>query len=85
MAVPIPEWLARRGGSLKMGSDGSSCLVMLNDQPLYAVVPVPVAGKLGCVIVQTNNGKRMECGGTAASPEKALRLGLEELRKAMGW
>jgi hypothetical protein len=85
MAVAAPEWLTRRGGSLKAGNDGESCLVMVGGEPLYAVVPVPVAGKFGCTIVQANNGKRIESGGTAASAEEAQRLGLEELRKAMGW
>jgi hypothetical protein len=58
---------------------------MLNGQPLYAVVPVPVAGKLSCTIVQTNNGKRIECTNTADTAEEAQRLGLEDLRKGMGW
>jgi hypothetical protein len=58
---------------------------MLDDQPLYALVTVPVAGKFGCAIIQTNNGKRLETSSTAASAEEALRLGLEEVRKALGW
>jgi hypothetical protein len=85
MALAAPEWLTQRGGGLKMGSDGHTCYVMLNDQPWYAVLPVPVAGKYGCTLIQTNNGQRIECGGTAASADEALRLGLEDLRKAMGW
>jgi len=58
---------------------------MLNNQPLYAVVPVPVAGKFGCAIIQANSGKRLETSTTAASPGEAFRLGLEEVRKALGW
>ena len=85
MALAAPEWLTRRGGSLKAGSDGHTCYLMLNDQPLYAVVPMPVKGKIGCAIIQTNNGKRMEITSTAGSPEDALRLGLEEVRKTLGW
>src|SRR5690349_3289788 len=85
MALAAPEWLTQRGGGLKPGSDGRTFYVMLNEQPLYAVVPVPVAGKFGAVILQTNNGKRLESSSTAASADEALRLGLEDLRKAVGW
>ena len=85
MTLDAPEWLTRHGGSLKPASDGSTCYVMLNGQPLYAVVPVPVAGKFGCTIIQTNNGKRIENNTTAGSAEEALRLGLEELRNSLGW
>jgi len=85
MVLEVPEWLSRHGGSLKPATDGRTCYLMLNDQPLYAVVPVPVSGKFGCTVIQTNNGKRIECGSTATSADEALRLGLEEARKALGW
>jgi len=85
MALAAPEWLSRHGGSLKPGMDGRTCYLMLNDQPLYAVIPVPVTGKFGCTVIQTNNGKRIESTSTAASAEEALSLGLEEARKALGW
>jgi hypothetical protein len=85
MALAAPEWLARRGGTLKAGGDAHTVYLMLSDQPLYAVVPVPVAGKFGCAIIQTNNGKRIECPSTAPSAQEALHLGLEEVRKTMGW
>jgi hypothetical protein len=85
MALAAPDWLSRHGGSLKPGSDGRSVYLMVNDQPLYAVVTVPVAGRFGCSIIEANNGKRLETSSTATSAEDALRLGLEEVRKALGW
>jgi hypothetical protein len=85
MALEVPEWLARHGGSLKDGFDDRTCFVMLSGQPLYAIVPRPVEGKFGCTIIQVNNGKRIESNATAASGEEALRQGLEELRQALGW
>jgi hypothetical protein len=85
MALTAPEWLTRRGGSLKAGTDGSTCYVLLNGQPLYAVVPMPVTGKVGWTIVQTNNDKRIEGNATATSAEEALRRGLEHLRNVLGW
>jgi hypothetical protein len=85
MALTAPEWLTRRGGSLKPGSDSRTVYVMLNHEPLYSIIPVPVAGKFGCTIIQTNNGKRIDSSSTAATADEALRLGLEDLRKAVGW
>jgi hypothetical protein len=85
MALTAPEWLTQRGGGLKPGSDARAYFVMLNSQPLYTVLAVPVAGKFGCTIIQANNGKRLDSSGTAATVDEALRLGLEDLRKAMGW
>ena len=85
MVLEAPPWLTRHGGTLKEGSDALTCYVMLNGQPLYAVVPRPVAGKFGCTVIQTNNGQRIETSTLAASEQEAQRLGLEELRQALGW
>ena len=85
MALACPDWLAQRGGDLKLASDGHTWLVMFDRGPQYAVEPVPVRGKFGPVIKQTINGKRVECTGTYPSEEDAVRGGLEDLRKALGW
>jgi hypothetical protein len=44
-----------------------------------------VAGKFGCSVTQTVNGKRLDSGASYATLEDALRGGLEDLRKALGW
>ncbi|HYT95636.1 MAG TPA: hypothetical protein VEL76_43355 [Gemmataceae bacterium] len=85
MAVTAPEWLTKRGGSLQPHSDGRTWYFMLRGQPQYKLVPVPVGGKFGCAISQTINGQRVESSSTATSLEDALRAGLEDLRKALGW
>ena len=85
MNVTIPDWLAQRAGSLQTGSDGRSCFVVFDQQPQYRLVPTPVAGQFGCAITQTINGKRVESSGTYATAAEALRGGLEDLRKALGW
>ena len=85
MALLRPDWLTRRGGDLKLSSDGYTWLVMFDRGPQYALEPVPVQGKFGCVIKQTINGKRTECTGVYPSEEEAIRGGLEELRKSLGW
>ena len=73
MALTAPDWLTRHDGSLRLASDGHTWFVMLGDQPQYALSPIPVAGKDGCAIRQTNNGRRIECSGTAPSAEERSR------------
>lgn len=84
-SVEAPDWLTRRGGGLKQGSDRRTWYVLLNGEPLYSVTAVPVAGQHGPVIKQTNNGKRIDSSGVFATADDAVRGGLEDLRKAVGW
>ena len=83
--MTAPDWLTQRGGSLKLGSDGQRWYVTFAGQPNYSLVAVPVAGKFGCGIRQTINGKRIDCQGTFASKDDAIKGGLEDLRKSLGW
>jgi hypothetical protein len=85
MAVNAPEWLVKRGGSLQPGPYGETWFVMLQGEPQYKLAPVPVAGKYGCVITQTINGKQIASSAQADSAEGAIQAGLEDLRKALGW
>ncbi len=85
MSVTVPDWLTRRGAALKPGIDGNSCMVLFANLPQYAVVPKPAAGKFACEVIQTINGKRLECPGTFATHAEALQGGLEALRQALGW
>ena len=80
-----PEWLTKRGGTLRSHSDGESGAVVLNGSPLYLLTPAPAAGKHGCRVTQTNNGKRLDNGKTFATRDEALQGGLEALRHALGW
>jgi hypothetical protein len=85
MAVQTPDWLTRRGGELRAGVGGQSWLVFFDNEPQYRLEPVPVAGKYGCKITQTINGRMIPSAGTYATAEDAIRGGLEDLRKALGW
>jgi hypothetical protein len=85
MAVTAPEWLTRRGGSLKLASDGRTWYVLLSGDPQYAVVERPVAGKFGAYVKHVNSGKPINSTSTADSPEGAVVAGLEDLRQALGW
>jgi hypothetical protein len=85
MSVQVPDWLARRGGGVKLSGDKSKWFVLLNNHPQYSLAPAPVHGKFGCTILQTINGKRLPSASTFATPEEALQGGLEDLRKALGW
>jgi hypothetical protein len=80
-----PDWLARRGGELRPGPLGNSFYVYFDKEPQYAVTPVPVAGKHGCRVTQTINGKCVYAGGAHATESEAIQSGLEELRKVLGW
>jgi hypothetical protein len=85
MALARPDWLAQRGGDLKLAGDGHTWLVMFDGGPQYAVEPVPVQGKFGGVIKQTTSGKRIECTAIYPTEEQAVRGALEDLRKSLGW
>lgn len=85
MAVTAPEWLVRRGGSLRQGSDGWTWFVLLDGEPQYRITPMPAGGKHGCHVVQTISGKRLDRGGVYLTAEDAVRGGLEDLRQAVGW
>lgn len=85
MAVNAPEWLVKRGGGLTPGPYGDVWFVMLREAPQYKLAPVPVAGKYGCAITQTINGKRIDSTARADTAEAAIQGGLEDLRKALGW
>jgi hypothetical protein len=85
VAITTPDWLVRHDCSVQPGIDGQSWLVMLGHQPQYLLTPVPLAGKFGCAVTQTINGKRLDNGGTYPSVDEAVRGGLEDLRKALGW
>lgn len=80
-----PEWLTRHGGEVRPTSVGHGFAVRIDGEPQYLLVPFPVGGKFGCKVEQTINGRRLESGATYASEEDAIRGGLEDLRKVLGW
>jgi hypothetical protein len=84
MAVITPDWLTKRGGRLRQNYDGA-WVVVFDEQPQYLLRPVPAAGKYGCEVEQTINNKRLDSKETYPTADEALRGGLEELRKALGW
>jgi hypothetical protein len=83
--VTVPPWLAQRNGSLRPAVDGRSVVVTIDNEPQYVVTPVPAKGKHGSRVMQTINGKIIPSSGTFATAEEAIRGGLEDLRKALGW
>lgn len=83
--VTTPEWLARHGGDLQPTAVGHGFAVRIDGAPQYLLAPFPVVGKFGCKVEQSINGRRLESGATYATEEEAVRGGLEDLRKALGW
>ena len=85
MPLTAPEWLTRRDGTLRQCPDGQSWAVILDDHPQYFLRAIPVAGKFGSQVEETINGKRLESKTIYATENEALRGGLEDLRKVLGW
>ncbi len=85
MSLPTPDWLTLRGCELKASKDGHSAAVYCNGQPQYLLAPIPAGGKYACRVSQTTNGKRFDGGATFPTHDDALRGGLDDLRKALGW
>jgi hypothetical protein len=85
VALTTPDWLARHDCKLEVEANGQSYLVLLANKPQYLLVPIPLGDQFGCAVTQTINGRRLDGNGTYPSPEDAVRGGLEDLRKALGW
>lgn len=87
MSVATPDWLKQRLGDFRQGTGATQAtwFVVFDRQPEYRLTPVPAGGKFSCHVVQTRNGKRLDKGGVFPSEEDAVRGGLEDLRKALGW
>ncbi len=79
-----PDWLTKRGGALKLSSDGKTWFVLFAGQPNYSLVAVPVANQFGCAIRQTNNGTRIASASTVGSKDAAVQAGLADLCKSLG-
>jgi hypothetical protein len=84
-SVTMPDWLARHGGELRVSADGRSYLVYFAGDMQYVVVPLPAKGEFGCRVTQTINGRRLDSGAAYATFADAVRGGLEDLRKTLGW
>jgi hypothetical protein len=85
MSVPTPDWLTRHGADLRGNPDGRSWTVYFGDTLEYVLQIVPVKGQYSCRVKQTISGKSLESGSAHATPDDALRAGLEDLRQALGW
>ena len=79
------ERLADRGGALELSTDRQTWFVLFDEGPQYALKPFPLEGKFGCAIKQTINGQRLDGAQRYATADDALRGGLEDLRKTLGW
>jgi hypothetical protein len=85
MTVNTPDWLSQHEGEVRCSRDGQSCTVYLGGQPQYVLIPVPAKGQYACRVSMTNNGRRLDSPTTYPTAADAVRGGLEDLRKALGW
>ena len=84
MAV-CPEWLARRQGALELSTDGHTWFVVFDQRPQYALEARPAQGRFSCHVKETISGRRIDSHGAYVNADEAIRGGLEDLRKALGW
>lgn len=85
MNIATPDWLTRRDGAFNLGSDNKTWYVTFSGQPHYSVAAMPAKGKFTVAVRQTENGKRFESPDIYDSQEAAIKGGLEELGKELGW
>jgi hypothetical protein len=85
MMMTAPDWLTKRNGTLKPGVNGNPLFVCFAGEPQYVITPIPVEGKHGSRVKQTINGRIVPTEGVFATADEAVRSGLEDLRKALGW
>jgi hypothetical protein len=85
MAVTTPDWLTQHGGEVRGSRDVHSWLVYFGGEPQYLLQPLPAEGRFCCRVIQTINGRRLDGGAVYPTMEEAVRGGLEDLRKALGW
>jgi hypothetical protein len=84
--TPAPDWLTKRDGTLAPGIRDGVVFVMLSGHPQYRLDVRPAAGKHGCAVIQTVNGKRLDDGGlTYPTAAEAVAGGLDQLRQKLGW
>jgi hypothetical protein len=83
--MTAPDWLTVRGGGLVKGLDDRTWMVMIEGGPQYRVEVAPAKGQFTAVVIQSNNGKRLDEGKIYPTADAALAGGLEELRGNLGW
>ena len=83
--MQAPDWLTQRDASLKLGSDRVTWFVLFGSKPQYALVPRPAENRFECCTRQTINGELIPSTALYASSDEAIRGGLDELRKYLGW
>jgi hypothetical protein len=85
MPITTPDWLTKHNGELRLSNDQRYWVVYLSKEPQYLIHSLPVGGKHGVEVEQSINGRRLESKQTYASDEEAVKGGLEDLRKKLGW
>lgn len=83
--MQLPSWLENRDATIVRGPISEERFVWIGKRPQYKLTPIPADGKYTCALLQTNNGRRLDASELYATGEDAIRGGLEQLRKQLGW
>ena len=85
-AIGVPDWLAKRAGSIQPGVCPETRFVLIGGEPLYKLEVRPASGRFTCNVTETANGRRHDdSAATYESFTAALAGGLEQLREWLGW
>ena len=85
MAMTVPDWLTKRGGSLTPGVNKDMFFVLIGGVPQYKVEARPAKGTFICAVQQSVNGKRLDDATAYPTADAAVAGGLEQLRNKLGW
>ena len=87
MPVPaVPEWLAKRDGSLAPGVGDHILFVTVSQTPQYRLETRPARGQFACTVTQTQNGRPIDdASAVYPSADAAFAGGLERLKQRLGW
>jgi hypothetical protein len=87
MPVPaVPDWLAKRDGSLAPGLRDHTLVVSVSNKPHYRLDARPAMGRFACVVTQTQNGKPIDDGAAVyPTADAAFAGGLDRLKQRLGW
>jgi hypothetical protein len=83
--MTTPDWLKARDGGLAKGLEDWTLMVTLDGQPQWRLDAVPARGQFTCIVMQTNNGRRLDGRKEYPTQEAAWAGGLDELRAKLGW
>ncbi len=83
--MTVPDWLAKRGATLRPGLSAQTAFVEFAGIPQYRLDVLPAGGRFVCAVTQAVNGRTTGDGTKYPDAAAAMAGGLEQLRGHLGW